>query len=253
MFTGATYEQMLAARKHMVLPNGTSVWKSYYFRSPEGGSPSPQAFLVEQGANEVVLPHFHEQNQFQVIVHGGGSVGRSVVAPITVHYAGAYTGYGPITSGDDGLWYLTLRPMMDNGPLYVHESRDKMKAGPKKHFQSPPLDTMPEANLAKLAQPEVQTINADPDGPTVEMLRIPPQQRHTSTGPERGGGQFFFVSGGSLQSNGREYPKWSCVWVGSSEPAFEFVAGTSGVEVLMLECPPSEYRATYSPALQIGL
>ena len=253
MFTGATYEQMLATRKHMVLPNGTSVWKSYYFRSPEGGAPSPQAFLVEQGANEVVLPHFHEQNQFQVIVHGGGSVGRRVAAPITVHYAGAYTGYGPISSGEDGLWYLTLRPMMDNGPLYVHESRDKMKAGPKKHFQSPPLNMMAETDLAKLAQAEVQTINADPQGPAVEVLQVPPQQRQTAADPARGGGQFFIVCGGSLLFNNVAYPKWSCLWVASSDPAFTFVAGAGGAEVLLLECPPAEYRATYSPSLQIGL
>ena len=253
MIKGATYEQMLATRKHMMLPNGTSVWKSYYIRSPEGGSPSPQAFLVEQGANEVVLPHFHEQNQFQVVVHGGGSVGRSAVAPITVHYAGAYTGYGPVSSGDEGLWYLTLRPMMDNGPLYVHESRDKMKPGPKKHYQSAALGTTPESDLAKLAQPEAQTINADPQGPTVEVLRVPPRQRHMIADPGRGGGQFFFVTAGSLLCNGVEYPKWSCLWGASNDPAFEVVAGTSGVEVLMLQFPPGEYRATYSAATQIGL
>ena len=253
MSTGATYEQMLATRKHMVLPNGASVWKSYYFRTPEGGSPSPQAFLVEQSANDVVLPHFHEQNQFQVIVHGGGAVGRRAASPITVHYAGAYTGYGPVTAGEDGLWYLTLRPMMDNGPLYVHQSRDKMKAGPKKHFQSPPINSMAEAELAKLAQPAVETINADPEGPKVEVLRVPPQQRQTAASPARSGGQFFFVVSGSLQANSVAYPKWSCVWLASNEPAFEFVAGAGGVEVLMLECPPAEYRATYSPDLQIGI
>ncbi len=255
MTAGATYEQMLATRKHMVLPNGTSVWKSYYIRSPQAqdGLPAPQAFLVEQGANEVVLPHFHEQNQFQVVVRGGGSVGRSAVAPITVHYAGAYTGYGPISSGDDGLWYLTLRPMMDNGPLYVHESRDKMKPGPKKHYQSAALESMPDGDLAKLARPQTQAINADPEGPTVEVLRVPPQQRLTAAGPVRGGGQFFFVTGGSLLANAVEYPKWSCLWVSSSDSAFEVVAGTSGVEVLLLEFPQTEYRATYSPESQIGL
>ena len=253
MITGATYEQMLATRKHMLLPNGTSVWKSYYIRSPEGGAPSPQAFLVEQGANEVVLPHFHEQNQFQVIVHGGGSVGRSAVAPITVHYAGAYTGYGPISSGDNGLWYLTLRPMMDNGPLYVHESRDKMKAGPKKHYQSSALGATTESELAKLAQPAAQMINADPQGPTVEVLRVPPRQRQTMTCTEGGGGRFFFVTAGSLLANGLEYPKWSCLWSASNDPAFEVVAGKSGVEVLSLGFPRTEYHATYSPAAQIGL
>ncbi|MSQ62676.1 MAG: hypothetical protein EXR33_02365 [Betaproteobacteria bacterium] len=253
MIAGATYEQMLATRKHMLLPNGTGVWKSYYIRSTQETAPAPQAFLVEQGANEVVLPHFHEQNQFQVVINGGGTVGRNAVAPITVHYAGAYTGYGPISSGDDGLWYLTLRPMMDNGPLYLHESRDKMKPGPKKHYQSETIGATPEGSLAKLAQPEAQTINADPQGPTVELFRVPPQQRQAVAGPDRGGGQFFFVTGGSLRSNGVEYPKWSCLWAGSGDPAFEIAAGASGVEVLLLEFPRIEYRATYSAALQIGL
>ena len=231
MTAGATYEQMLATRKHMVLPNGTRVWKSYYIRSPQAqeGLSAPQAFLVEQGANEVVLPHFHEQNQFQVVVRGGGSVGRSAVAPITVHYAGAYTGYGPISSGDD------------------------MQPGPKKHYQSAALESMPDGDLAKLARPQTQAINSDPEGPTVEVLRVPPQQRLTAAGPVRGGGQFFFVTGGSLLANGVEYPKWSCLWVSSSDSAFEVVAGTSGVEVLLLEFPQTEYRATYSPESQIGL
>ncbi len=112
---------------------------------------------------------------------------------------------------------------------------------------------MAETDLAKLAQAEVQTINADPQGPAVEVLRVPPQQRQTAADPARGGGQFFIVCGGSLLFNSVAYPKWSCLWVASSDPAFTFVAGAGGAEVLLLECPPAEYRATYSPSLQIGL
>lgn len=250
MISAATYEQSLATRKHYVLPNGTGYWKSDYIVSSREALPAPQAFLIEQDPNQVILPHFHEQNQFQVIVHGGGTLGRTTVAPITVHYAGGYTGYGPITSGDDGLWYITLRPMMDNGALFVHESRDKMKPGPKKHYHSAPLDAMPESALANLAQPETQTIHTDPQGPTVEVLRVPPRQQRTIADPARGGGQYLLVTSGSLLANRVEYRKWGCLWVASNDPAFDFVAGESGVEVLLLEFPRTEYRSTYSRALQ---
>ncbi len=250
MMAAATYEQSLASRKHYVLPNGTGYWKSDYIVSSRDALPAPQAFLVEQDPNKVILPHFHEQNQFQVIVHGGGTLGRTVVAPITVHYAGGYTGYGPITSGDDGLWYITLRPMMDNGALFVHESRDKMKPGPKKHYHSASLGAMPESELANLGEPETRTIHTDPQGPMIEVVRIPPRQRQTLSDPARGGGQYLIVTSGSLLANDAEYRKWSCLWVASSDPAIEVVAGASGVEALLLEFPRTEYRATYSRALQ---
>jgi len=73
------------------------------------------------------------------------------------------------------------------------------------------------------------------------------------SGPEHGGGQFFFVTAGSLMADGLEYPKWSCLWSASDDPAFEVVAGAGGVEVLLLGFPQTEYRATYSAATQIGL
>ncbi len=250
MISGATYEQSIATRKHYVLPNGTGYWKSDYISSSAHQTPAPQAFLIEQDANQVILPHFHEQNQFQIIVNGGGTLGRTVVAPITVHYAGAYTGYGPITAGASGLWYLTLRPMMDNGALFVHESRDRMKPGAKKHYHSEPLESIAENELAKLTQTEVRVLNADPQGPTVAMIRVPPGQRVAIADPSRGGGQYVLVSSGSLAANGAQYQKWSCLWMATGDPAFDAIAGAGGVEVLRLEFPRTDYRATYSGALQ---
>ena len=81
--------------------------------------PSPQAFLVEQEANATILTHYHQQNQFQVVVGGDGTLGRHAVAPLLVHYAGAFTGYGPIVSGAQGLQYLTFRANNDPGAQFL--------------------------------------------------------------------------------------------------------------------------------------
>lgn len=247
MITGATYEQSLATRKHYFLPNGTGFWKTDFIASAHDALPSPQAFLVEQDANQVILPHFHEQNQFQIIVQGGGTLGRSVVAPITVHYAAAYTGYGPITAGDDGLWYFTFRPMMDNGALFVHESRDKMQPVPRKHYHSAPLGVTDERELALLAAAEIQTIHTDPSGPTVATTRVPPRQPLPADGFGQGGGRFLLVTSGAFLANGMRYAKWSCLWIGAGAAPLEGIAGEHGAEVFCLEFPRTEYCATYTP------
>ncbi len=250
MISGATYEQSLASRKHYVLPNGTGYWKSDFIKSAGNDTPSPQAFLVEQDPSQVILPHFHEQNQFQIIVKGGGTLGRTVVAPITVHYAGAYTGYGPITSGAEGLWYFTLRPMMDSGALFVHESRDKMKPGAKKHYHSAPLTPTPASGLANIKGPDTQVLNADPEGPTVEVIKVPPRGQLVAADSARGGGRYLLVTSGSLSVNDAQYGKWGCLWMASGAPARQIVAGEAGLEVLLLEFPRTDYRVTYSGPLQ---
>jgi len=205
--------------------------------------------LVEQDASQVILPHFHEQNQFQVIVRGGGTLGRAEVAPITVHYAGAYTGYGPITSGPEGLWYFTLRPMMDNGAQFLPESRPKMKPWPKKHYHSAPLEPLATQQLVQLAGVQAATIQHDKDGMRVETIRAPARARATASDPSSGGGQFFLVMGGSMRAEGRTYGKLACLWVPHTASALVFEAEAEGVEVLMLQCPRAEYRPTYDPGL----
>ena len=64
----------------------------------------PQGFLVERPyAGARIDPHFHDIDQFQVIVAGDGRMGKKAVQPITFQYADAYTPYGPIVADDDGI------------------------------------------------------------------------------------------------------------------------------------------------------
>src|SRR5262245_4335911 len=98
MIRGATIDGEQANRRHLNTPAGTGYWRSDLLISREGDAPAPQAFLIEQDPRTLVGAHFHEQDQFQVVAAGGGTIGRHPLAPLSVHYASRYTGYGPIAS-----------------------------------------------------------------------------------------------------------------------------------------------------------
>src|SRR5258708_35645044 len=106
MIRTGTLEKARAERRHHVLPNGTGYWRNGLIASPAEDPVAPQAFLVEQDPGTLIEPHFHLQDEFQVMVGGSGSLGRHAVQPVSVHYAGAHTGYGPITAGRGGVGYF---------------------------------------------------------------------------------------------------------------------------------------------------
>ncbi|MFM7781105.1 MAG: hypothetical protein ACKPB8_20485, partial [Alphaproteobacteria bacterium] len=144
-------------------PGGGRIWRTDYFGPPPSPKSSnsvdpnvmnaevfippapgeirpPQAFLVEQEPNAIVHPHFHFVDQFQVVVDGGGRIGRHDVGPIMAHFAGACTGYGPITPGDDGLKYFTLRASADStGAHFLPAARERMVKGPKRYVLADPI------------------------------------------------------------------------------------------------------------------
>src|SRR3954464_12357154 len=109
-----------AARKSRrpIVSNGVSAFLTTFIGSnrynraaaaPEPPGPEavyPMAFLVEQPPGSVVQTHFHEANQFQLVVGGSGTLGKHAVQPIAVHYSNAFSAYGPITAGEEGLQYL---------------------------------------------------------------------------------------------------------------------------------------------------
>ena len=66
-------------------------------------SDHPLAFLVNGPPAFVIPPHFHEIDQYQIFVGGSATLGKHKVLPGSVHYADAYTPYGPITATEDGV------------------------------------------------------------------------------------------------------------------------------------------------------
>ncbi len=194
MIRTGTLEQAQANRRHLRLANGTGYWRSDLIQGDGDATETwrPQAFLVQQDPDSVILPHFHEENEFQVFVEGDGTIGRNALRPVTVHYAGRHTGYGPITAGSRGLWYFSLRAIADPGARFLPESRDRMEKGPKRHLMG-------------------ETIELQPDGIAAWVLRQP-------LPTPRGAARFYIALSGELAWQGTRLPRFAVAFASEDFP-----------------------------------
>ena len=87
----------------------------------------PMAFLVEKVPGAVTRPHFHQADQFQVVVAGRGRLGEHEFSDGVVHYTGAYSAYGPIVAGKSGIWWFTLRNRWDPGARYMPAAQPALR------------------------------------------------------------------------------------------------------------------------------
>lgn len=219
MIRTGTLELAQANRRHLHLANGTGYWRSDLIVAGDDadGGWRPQAFLVEQDAGSVILPHFHEENEFQVVVDGDGEFGRHPVRPVMVHYAGRHTGYGPIKSGSRGLWYFSLRAIADPGARFLPQARGEMEKGPKRQLLG-------------------ETIEPQPDGIAAWMLRVPPGKPVQPPVHPGGAARFYVVIEGELQWQGERLPRFAAAFV-SGEEIHGALAGDAGVRLLALQFP----------------
>jgi len=198
----------------------------------------PQGFLVEQPPGSVTPPHFHEVNQFQVFVGGNGKMGKQEAQPVTVHYAGGHTPYGPITAGDAGVQYFTLRAAWDPGAKYMPKSRDLLKPVPRRHRMADPVDISDAPDLAARSEPGLDILmEREEDALAAYVLRMGSNARMPVPSPSDGGGQYHVVVNGGLMRDGKVMPKLSCLFVYPDESQYEVEAGPDGLEMLVLQFP----------------
>ena len=200
----------------------------------------PMAFLVEQHPGAVTRPHFHQADQFQVVVAGRGLLGDAEFGDGAVHYTDAYSAYGPIVAGKSGIWWFTLRNRWDSGARYMPAEREALHTARDRH-QHWELTTaaVPSALLGELydtADISCRTVLEGEDGLAGWRYRIPPRTAIAGGPPGAGGGQFWLVLAGDAAADGGEpMPANSCIFVGPAEPAFAGVSGPVGAELLCLQ------------------
>ena len=256
----ATHAQAQTNRFARTTLDGRRIWRSRYFGpppSPESSSSlmpalsetvyvdppaeaprKPQAFLIEQDPGAIVQPHFHFVDQFQVVAAGGGLLGRHKLAPLSVHFAAACTGYGPIEPGADGLAYFTFRASADEtGAQYLPASRSRMRPGRRKnevvdqiHLTSPEL-------LSRRIHSQLETALELADGLAVCLYRLAPGASAPAIDASLGDGATLMVATGSLRQDDGLFPRWSCLFVPPEEASLPLRAGPEGAEVLMLRYP----------------
>lgn len=202
---------------------------------------SPNVFLVEQPPNVRLRTHFHRQNQFQLFIDGDAQFGRHPIGALTVHYAGAYTGYGPLTAGPRGLTYLTLRPIYDIGKLTAPEDSADMIRGPKRQLSSETKAIADDAMLAASTDARFDDlIVPQPDQIAARLYTLPPGARQVGLDPRGSGGQFYVVLAGGLRVGNAVHRRPESIFVRADEPAFELTATDQGLQVVCLQYPLTE-------------
>ena len=233
-----SYDEARASRRDYKLPDKADVSVNTYVGTniaqrraagftdetwePEGAATYPMAFLVEQHANAVTRPHFHRADQFQVFVAGGGMFNGQAVQPVTIHFAGAYSGYGPIVAGPEGLHYFTLRNGWDPGPRWMPENRGEIKSSGRKHrgrvaspwtpASVPELVSLTQVMRTMILEPEV-------DGLAAWSFRLPPRTTFTGPDPAAGAGQYWLAFNGGCVADGVRLTSLSCAFVPPNESA----------------------------------
>jgi len=211
--------------------NGAHFWFTTYIGANRytfdgGDQPTscaiyPMAFLVEQDAGVAVGAHYHQADQFQVVVGGTGRLGNHDIVPGAVHFAGAWSAYGPLVAGPDGLQYFTLRNGWDPGARYMEfpDNRATLRSTARRHREM------------------VGEITASPDGLGSRVYDLPAEAAVTGPDPASGLGQFWVVLAGSLRTGGAMLAAKSCIFIYPNDAPFRVAAGADGVRVLSLQYP----------------
>jgi hypothetical protein len=249
MRTVARAEDAQQSRRYVEVEEGAAWVQDYFGRAgavafndgkpPEHGMNYPQAFLVEQQPDQVADPHFHLIDQFQVVVGGDGLMGKRPIHGIAIHYANAYTTYGPLAAGPDGIHYITMRNRWDTTLAhFMPKCRAELKPEPRRHLLIDPVTPATPDQLAAMASPAFQSLHeAESDGLAVWRYRIPAGQAVDAPDPKTGAGQYWLVLAGELSLGNEVLTPLSCLFLDSGEAPIELLAAASGVEMLGLQFP----------------
>jgi hypothetical protein len=241
----ATAEQARVNRRRGTAADGVSFWHTLYVGTsrynmapgtpdPEPGKLFPMAFLVEQDPGSIATAHYHQADQFQVIVGGHGIMGTHEVRPVTVHFAAKNSPYGPIRADNDsGVHYFTLRNGFDPGARFMaaEENRAALRGVPGRRHR--------ESVAGPLADETSPIIGPEPDGMGAWRYRAAAGERLIGPDPAWGRGQYWIVVEGAMTRDGQDIPPLSCVFVYPEDPPFTAFAGSAGADVIAMQFPRS--------------
>ncbi|MGE0226670.1 MAG: hypothetical protein AB7F35_04950 [Acetobacteraceae bacterium] len=226
--------------------DGVTFWHTLYIGTsrynmapgtpdPEPGALFPMAFLVEQDPGSTANAHYHQQDQFQLVVNGHGTMGTHEIGAVTVHFTAAHTAYGPIrASKDAGVWYFTLRNGFDPGARFMTapENRAALRNIPGRRHREAVTGPLPPPSV-----PRETLLGPDADGMAAWRFHLAQGEAVTGPDPALGRGQYWVVTGGSMVSEGEALPVRSCVFVYPDEQPFTAIAGPDGLEVVAMQFP----------------
>lgn len=195
-------------------------------------SAQAQAYIVDLlSPHGVIEPHYHDVDQYQIVVRGEGRIGRHTLRPGVIHYVDHHTTYGPIVAGPQGVGYFTLRPHIAGGRFDMPQSRALKTARSGGAFTAQADIGMPVSYL------DISTIGETTRGAKAVVLRLPPG--HALPDPAPGKVGYYLILAGSAVSAGGELSPRSCAFRGPGAVPLQGEAGDQGAVVVFVAFPSS--------------
>lgn len=251
-----SHQQARATRLHFQFQDKTDVWVNTYIGTNVAGrhaagltdetwepdSPGlyPMAFLVEQTPNSTTAAHFHRSDQFQLFVGGDGEIEGKTVHPVTLHFAAAYSAYGPIVAGPDGVNYFTLRNGWDPGARWMPDNRSELRQAGRQHrtLVVEPWANASATSLAALSKVETATlISPESDGLAAWSIRVPPGSRYQGADPATGAGQYWLILDGGCVAGEARLARYSCLFLSPDESPLSIQSEREGVALIVMQYP----------------
>jgi hypothetical protein len=175
-------------------------------------APGAQALLIAFDPDSPPLRvHFHTVDQFQYFTDGHGRLGGHDVAAGSLHYADAFTPYGPIEFGPQGATFWTLRADPQFGANYMPESRDELGRRLESSARPAPdrRNVSFDLKAVTVGMPGTwQPVAGDTDGMAVDVMDVPAGEEVPA--PARRG--YVLVVGGTLDAHGIERSEGEAAW-----------------------------------------
>lgn len=187
----------------------------------------PQAYIVDiRTPGGVIEPHYHDVDQFQLVLRGDGRMGQKPLGPGSVHYVDHHTTYGPIVAGPQGLAFFTLRPTGAAGRYNMPESKALKTVRSGEFFTVSP-DPADGA--------ERQVLAGTSKGACAEIWRVAPNAPMPDA--THAGAAYRVVLSGSVHCEGSELTADSVVFTAAGQAAPAAVAGPDGALVALVGFP----------------
>lgn len=209
-----------------------------FFWAPKDQPEEPSAFLVRYELGTQSSAHYHAADQIQLVMEGRGMLGHHELTPYGVHFARAYTPYGPLFPDKQEGWaFLTLRTRADpQGAQRLSTAKEKLRQIPGRQ----PWQVSSEVPFAEaaggVAMLDVPAVRDD-KGLFTKSLVLAPGASTSAPDPSQGDGQYIVVVKGSLLYDGREYKAVTVAFTRRGESAFEIRAGEGGLSAIIINFP----------------
>ena len=211
-----------------------------FFRATPDTPDAPTAFLAQYDPGDKSCTHFHQVDQFQILVQGKGTLGRHAVEPYYVHFSRAYTPYGPLHADERTGWtFMTLRTRYDPGAQRLPGALPMLQAvRERKPWQVTSMAKFPErgAGVRIEQNPDIM----DDRGLYVRSLSMAPGASMVAPSPADGAGQYVIVVKGTLVQDDRARAALTVVYTASNEAPFRIQAGPDGLDALVVNFPRTE-------------